>query len=82
MGESIQAICKVLQRGLYAGWDGKTNEQSLNEEIGDVLTVIGILENTRILDTIKLEERMRYKNVKIHEYLKHELDDYPENNGG
>jgi NTP pyrophosphatase (non-canonical NTP hydrolase) len=48
--EVTQAISKVMRFGLDSRWNDRTNQERLEEEIGDLMAMVEILEELRIVD--------------------------------
>jgi hypothetical protein len=69
--EVIQAISKCFRFGLNDVYEGKTNLQRLEEELGDLKCMIDLMEESRIISgtnilcaTLSKRERLRkWSNV-------------------
>jgi NTP pyrophosphatase (non-canonical NTP hydrolase) len=63
--EVIQAASKAKRFGLIDSWDGATNRQKLENEIGDLLCLIEILTDNGVLDTHAIEKALCAKAEKM-----------------
>lgn len=65
--EVIQAVSKISRFGLdnYKPGKPKTNREHLEEELGDMLAMICILERMGVIDQDKLELATRAKIEKL-----------------
>jgi NTP pyrophosphatase (non-canonical NTP hydrolase) len=67
--EVIQAVSKINRFGLTGLQpNGKfTNKENLENEIGDVLTMIDLLKNTNVLswDNIELAKKNKLEKLKV-----------------
>lgn len=69
--EVVQAVSKVFRFGWDAVWDGQTNEEHLEEEIGDFLAMIYIMESEDMIDSYaidiakmnKIEKLKKWSNI-------------------
>lgn len=48
--EVTQAISKIMRFGLKETWNERTNQEMLEEEVGDLVAMIEILQENRIID--------------------------------
>ena len=48
--EVIQAISKIFRFGIDTEWQGETNREHLEEEIGDLQAMINLLVEHKIVD--------------------------------
>jgi NTP pyrophosphatase (non-canonical NTP hydrolase) len=48
--EVTQAISKVLRFGLDGIWEGRSNQERLEEEVGDLLCMLELLERHALID--------------------------------
>ena len=59
-GELIQACSKMIRSG------GKTKyEKNLQDEVGDVLTLIEVLKTSGLVTNKQIEDRMKVKKEKL-----------------
>jgi len=63
--EIIQAASKANRFGLTDAYSGETNRQKLETEIGDLLCLVSILVDNRVLDPKEIERAMVNKHVKL-----------------
>lgn len=63
--EIVQAASKAKRFGLIDGWEGKTNRQKLETEIGDLLCIISILVDNKVLDHDTIEVARFKKFLKM-----------------
>jgi NTP pyrophosphatase (non-canonical NTP hydrolase) len=68
--EVIQIISKIKRFGLYSNFTGKTNQQLLVEEVGDVYALIQYLEEKKVFSRWDIEARARVKQQKIKKFLR------------
>lgn len=66
--EVIQAISKIFRFGLDASWNGVTNREHLEEEIGDLKALILLLEQNNVIDKDKVNEAAAAKIVKLQKW--------------
>ena len=70
--EVIQAISKVFRFGMDDEYNGVTNREHLEEEVGDLLCMIELLVTSDMLDMVavykakaaKLEKLKKWSNIK------------------
>jgi NTP pyrophosphatase (non-canonical NTP hydrolase) len=62
--EVIQSVSKIFRFGLDTEWKGESNREHLEEEIGDLLCMIEILETLSVIDPDKV------KQAKLNKYQK------------
>lgn len=64
--EIIMAAAKAKTFGLIDSWEGETNRQKLETEIGDLLCVISILVDNKVLDhdTIEVARFVKFLKMK------------------
>lgn len=58
-GELIQVCAKALRSGKFK------NNEKLTEEVGDVMTMVGLLIEYDLIDFNKVEERIQVKLAKL-----------------
>lgn len=66
--EVIQAISKVFRFGVDGVHEGKTNRESLTEEVGDLLCMINLLSECGILDESKVKFCSAKKKEKLEKW--------------
>lgn len=66
--EVIQAVSKIVRFGIDNTWNGKTARQDLENEIGDVIAMIGILYERRLIRESKVMEAELIKIQKLHKW--------------
>lgn len=74
LGESIQAIGKILRHGYESRHPdgGPTNRQSLEIELGDVKHAINRICESGDLSASNIEDRTLNKAVTVQKYLHHQ----------
>jgi len=71
-GEVIQAVGKILRHGFDSNWNGgPTNRRSLEDEIGDVYLIAGMLCNAEFVNVSHIMQRVITKPEKLNKYLHH-----------
>ena len=63
--EVVQAVSKVFRFGLDEVYEGKSNRESLTEEIGDLLAMVDLLQEQGIIDYNKLIQYKQRKYTKL-----------------
>ena len=63
--EVIQAISKVFRFGLNESYNGKTNREHLEEEIGDLQCMISLLVEKGVIDPVSILEAKERKLIKL-----------------
>lgn len=63
--EVTQAISKVLRFGLDAAWQDRTNQERLEEEVGDLLCMLQLMQDTNIVDPEFIRRAWRSKEQKL-----------------
>lgn len=67
--EVIQEISKIFRFGMDEKHkDGMSHRERLNTEVGDLLTMIDLLIEERVLDPVKLELAKQAKVTKLKKY--------------
>lgn len=67
--EVIQEISKIFRFGLDEPHrDGQPHRQKLTEELGDLLTMIDLLKDSRVIDHTALEMARQAKVTKLKQY--------------
>jgi NTP pyrophosphatase (non-canonical NTP hydrolase) len=70
-GEVSQVISKIFRFGLDEAYTDKTNRHRLEEEIGDLLCMIEILEEQELIDWRLVQEAKAAKRVKLEKWTTH-----------
>lgn len=65
--EVVQAISKLLRFGPNSTWNDRSNQERLEEEIGDLMCMIELMEQRGIIDS---EFVRRAKTAKYHKLEK------------
>lgn len=73
--EVTQAISKIFRFGIDTSWNGRTNKQRLEEELGDLKAMMYILEMSGIVNEenvvkaaeAKMEKLARWSNINLSE---------------
>ena len=60
-----QAISKVFRFGIDAEYNGRTNYQRLTEEVGDLLCMIDLMMECKIIDEVAVESAALEKRAKL-----------------
>ena len=63
--EVVQAVSKILRFGIDSSWNGRTNRQALESEVGDVLAMIGVLLKSGVLNEDQVMEAKDHKMTKL-----------------
>ena len=63
--EVIQAVSKVFRFGWDSEWDGQTNREHLEEEVGDYLAMVQIMVDTGMIDTFAIDTAKQNKIEKL-----------------
>ena len=71
--EVTQAISKVFRFGMDTSWNGRTNKQRLEEELGDLKAMLYILEMSGIVNEenvlkaseSKMEKLSKWSNINL-----------------
>lgn len=67
--EVIQEISKIFRFGIdELHRDGMTHRQKLTEELGDLLTMIDLLKDHRVVDPVPVEMAKQAKIQKLKKY--------------
>lgn len=65
-GEVVVAASKVKRFGLHASWANKPNNQeNLTQEVGDIMALVGLLVDNKVLDMNEIEEARKAKIEKL-----------------
>lgn len=63
--EVTQAISKIFRFGIDTSWNGRTNKERLEEELGDLKAMMYILEMSGIVSEAKVTEAAEAKMGKL-----------------
>lgn len=71
--EVTQAISKIFRFGIDTTWNGRTNKQRLEEELGDLTAMMYILQMSGIVDEenvlkaseAKMEKLAKWSNIDL-----------------
>lgn len=67
--EVIQEISKVFRFGIDDSHrDGMTHRQRLTTEVGDLLAMIDLMVDTRLIDPAQIEMAKQAKTTKLRQY--------------
>ncbi len=75
--EVTQAISKVFRFGYDSEYNGRTNQQRLTEEIGDLLAMIDLMFEAGIIDESSTNMAASQKKIKLKKWS-NIFDDQPE----
>jgi NTP pyrophosphatase (non-canonical NTP hydrolase) len=63
--EVIQSVSKIFRFGIDTEWKGQSNREQLEEEIGDLKTMIDLLCQYNIVDRTKIDQHAVKKLEKL-----------------
>lgn len=63
--EVVQAISKVFRFGFAGTFDGRTNKDRLEEETGDLLCMINMMEEYGMIDWTRVQVAAQMKRDKL-----------------
>jgi len=63
--EVTQAISKIFRFGIDTSWNGQTNQERLEEETGDLMAMISLLQTKNIIREEKVIEAWNNKMTKL-----------------
>lgn len=63
--EVTQAISKIFRFGIDSSWNGRTNQERLEEELGDLLAMASLLQTKEIVREQKVLEAWHNKMEKL-----------------
>jgi len=67
--EVIQEISKIFRFGIDQGHrDGGTHRQRLTTEVGDLLAMIDLMLDSRVIDPAQVEMAKQAKTIKLRKY--------------
>jgi NTP pyrophosphatase (non-canonical NTP hydrolase) len=66
--EVTQAISKVFRFGIDAEYNERTNYQRLTEEVGDLLCMIDLMIDSKIIDGVAVENAALQKRNKLRQW--------------
>ena len=79
MGETIQAIGKILRHGYESRHPdgGPTNRSMLQKEIGDVRAAVSMLAQAGDISVVELWRHQETKEKNVRQYLHHQGENRP-----
>ena len=63
--EVVQAISKVFRFGFTGVYDGRTNKDRLEEEIGDLLCMLQMMDEQELIDWTRVSVASQMKREKL-----------------
>jgi NTP pyrophosphatase (non-canonical NTP hydrolase) len=72
--EVTQAISKIFRFGIDTSWNGRTNQERLEEELGDLVAMITILKEANIVRSERVAEAAICKRKKLSQWSSINLD--------
>jgi NTP pyrophosphatase (non-canonical NTP hydrolase) len=66
--EVTQAISKIFRFGLLEKYADKTNQERLEEEIGDLVCMIELMKDTGIIDPEFIRKASMTKRIKLEKW--------------
>lgn len=66
--EVTQAISKIMRFGLMETWNEKTNQERLEEEVGDLVAMIEILQERGVIDREFVQRAALAKRYKLQKW--------------
>jgi NTP pyrophosphatase (non-canonical NTP hydrolase) len=66
--EVTQAISKTFRFGLTESYNGKTNQERLEEEVGDLVCMIELMKDTGIIDPEFVRKGSYSKRSKLEQW--------------
>ena len=63
--EVTQAISKIFRFGIDTSWNGQTNQERLEEETGDLMAMISLLQSKGFIREEKVVEAWNNKMEKL-----------------
>ena len=69
--EVAQVISKIFRFGLDEAYTDQTNRQRLEEEIGDLLCMVDLLEEFELIDIKLVQEAKSAKRIKLEKWTTH-----------
>ena len=66
--EVVQAISKCFRFGYNDEYNGQTNKQRLEEEVGDLMCMLELMQQHGIIDSSKVLEANVRKRLKLKEW--------------
>jgi NTP pyrophosphatase (non-canonical NTP hydrolase) len=64
-GELVVAASKCTRWGLESTWEGRSNQQNLTQEVGDVVCMIQLLIDNGVIDSADLMNAQLAKEEKL-----------------
>lgn len=68
--EVIQAISKIRRFGLYSEHNGVTNKEHLEEEVGDLMCMLNLLDEFGLVDWTIVSLHAQNKRKKLQRWTK------------
>lgn len=75
--EVIQAVSKMLRFGPDSHWNGRTTQQDLELEVGDLLAMVDILVERGVVRLNEIEAQKVCKREKLHKWSSLFDDSHP-----
>lgn len=66
--EVTQAISKTFRFGLTESYNGKTNQERLEEEVGDLICMIELMKDTGVIDPEFVRTASIKKRIKLEQW--------------
>jgi len=66
--EVIQAISKILRFGLDGTWQGRSNQERLEEEVGDLVCMIDLMKQHNLIDDEFVRHASIAKEIKLQKW--------------
>lgn len=66
--EVTQAISKVFRFGFDSSYNGRSNQERLTEEVGDLLCMIELMMTKGIIDSMKVLDAKKSKYEKLNKW--------------
>lgn len=66
---SIKAACKALRHGYQSGYQGSSNKDDLEKEIGQLLNVVGMMAERGDIDMENVKRHAQAKRDSISRWL-------------
>jgi NTP pyrophosphatase (non-canonical NTP hydrolase) len=66
--EVVQAISKTLRFGTDSTWNGRTNQERLEEEVGDLLCMIDLMKQHGLIDDEFVRHAIMAKQSKLQQW--------------
>lgn len=66
--EVVQAISKTLRFGLDSTWNNRSNQERLEEEVGDLMCMIDLMQQHKIIDEEFIRRAKYAKERKLEQW--------------